>query len=197
METTPPHQAGKAWVVGITVLALVAIGGWYIASSGSNGTTDTGTNTPATTTQDNQNGEKAATRTVQVSVINVGGGSGDAAIGCGDSLTTQEYEVATSEALRASLTKLFELGPLTDTPQDGDTYNALHQSDLTVDSVSIENRTATVALSGELLSGGTCDDPRIEHQLRETVLQFDTVDEAAITINGTPLKEYFNAQGNQ
>ena len=47
-------------------------------------------------------------------------------------------------------------------------YNALHESALTFERARIDGDTVTVHLSGELKSGGSCDDPRIEWQLRQT-----------------------------
>jgi hypothetical protein len=54
-----------------------------------------------------------------------------------------------------------------------DLYNALAFSDLQVDQVvTTDGRTTRVELSGEVVSGGTCDDPRIKAQIEETVRQF-------------------------
>ena len=68
-------------------------------------------------------------------------------------------------------------------------YNALAQSDLTLDGIDIENGTAQVAFSGEIVLGGVCDRPRVETQLRQTALQYSTVDEVNITVNGQPLDD--------
>jgi spore germination protein GerM len=67
-------------------------------------------------------------------------------------------------------------------------YNALYLSNLTVDEVTIVDGKATIWLSGSLQLGGVCDEPRIEAQLRQTALQFDTVDEVEIFVNGQPLE---------
>jgi hypothetical protein len=68
-------------------------------------------------------------------------------------------------------------------------HNALYRSKLTLESVSIENREAIIRLSGTLTLGGVCDEPRVRAQLRETALQYATVDRVSIFINGTPLDE--------
>jgi len=37
--------------------------------------------------------------------------------------------------------------------------------------------------------GGVCDEPRVQAQLRETALQFSTVDSVSIFINGIQLED--------
>jgi hypothetical protein len=74
-------------------------------------------------------------------------------------------------------------------------YNALYQSDLVVQGINIQNGRATIALTGTLTSGGVCDDPRIMEQLRQTALQFSTVNSVAITVNGVPLESLLSGAG--
>ncbi len=74
-------------------------------------------------------------------------------------------------------------------------YNALYQSSLNVDSVAIDdNGKATIKLSGTLQLVGTCEDPRIEAQLRETAMQFSTVKSADIFINNKNLTEIMSLE---
>jgi hypothetical protein len=112
-------------------------------------------------------------------------------IGCGDSAVAVELPVApTSAPLRAALDELLSLpGALYG---ESGLYNALHQSDLAVAGITIENRKATIQLTGSYLLGGTCDDPRFVAQLEETVLQFNTIDAVDIFINGTSLRDIVN-----
>jgi spore germination protein GerM len=74
-------------------------------------------------------------------------------------------------------------------------YNALYQSDLQVESVSIVDGIATINLTGRLLMGGECDNPRIQAQLEQTVLQFPTVTKAEIFINGKTLADALSLKG--
>ncbi|MDP4008267.1 MAG: GerMN domain-containing protein [Candidatus Peregrinibacteria bacterium] len=74
-------------------------------------------------------------------------------------------------------------------------YNALYQSDLEVSKINVNNRTASVYLTGEYLLGGMCDTPRFDAQLRQTILQFPEIQQAFIFINGTEIGELFSAQG--
>ena len=126
---------------------------------------------------------------VKIFLIAVGdnGVSGDM-IGCGDSAVAVQVEITpTQGVLKAALQALLAI-KTRDYGQSG-LYNALYQSDLQLDSVRIENSTASIYLSGSLLLGGECDNPRVEAQLIQTALQFSTVSQAAIFINNRPLKD--------
>jgi hypothetical protein len=119
--------------------------------------------------------------------INDNGVSGKL-IGCGDSLVPVIQEIApTQGVLRAALEALLGLQQ----QYYGQTglYNALYQSNLTIEDVRIENGKATIRLTGRLLLGGVCDNPRLEAQLVETAMQFSTVKEVAIFVNDQPLKD--------
>jgi hypothetical protein len=121
------------------------------------------------------------------------GVSGDA-IGCQDSIIAVERQLAPTQApLRAALEELLSLRDQY-VGQSG-LYNALYQSRLTVKNVTIDaNGKAVIYLEGSLLSGGTCDDPRIIAQLTSTARQFSTVKEAAIYVNGTLIEELLSGQ---
>ena len=69
-------------------------------------------------------------------------------------------------------------------------YNALYRSSLAVQSLAIDAQgQATVKLSGALVVGGVCDDPRAFAQLAETALQFSTVERVTVLVNGRELTE--------
>lgn len=109
------------------------------------------------------------------------------AIGCNDSVVPVDVQIEPTVApMRAAFEELLSL----DSRNYGQSglYNALHASDLSVESVDIDNREAQIHLSGTLMQGGTCDTPRIEAQLQETALHYSTVDSVSITINGEPLE---------
>lgn len=109
-------------------------------------------------------------------------------IGCGDSLVPVEIEIEPTLApLTAGLNELLSI----DTREYGQSglYNALYQSDLTLESVRIVDSEAVIRLSGTLVLGGACDEPRVWAQLRQTALQYRTVDEVSIFVNDTPLEE--------
>jgi hypothetical protein len=109
-------------------------------------------------------------------------------VGCGDSVVPISVFIPpTQGVLKASMEKL-----LTAKQQfygDGKYYNALYQSNLEVESVTIEQGKASVHLSGTVMLGGECDTPRFAAQIEQTALQFSTVTEVDVFINGQPLEE--------
>jgi hypothetical protein len=129
-----------------------------------------------------------ASQMVQIYLIAVDdSGQSGIPVGCGDSAVPVQVEIPpTQGVLKAALTALLSVKGQT-YGQSG-LYNALYQSDLQVESVSIEGGKASVYLTGSLKMGGECDTPRIQAQLERTVLQFTNVTAAAIFINGKPLE---------
>lgn len=116
-------------------------------------------------------------------------------IGCGDSLVPVEVAVpATTDALSAAYEALLDI----DEQFYGQSglYNALYQSDLTLESVAVEDGRATVHLTGQLMLGGVCDNPRVEAQLRQPALQFPTVSQVSVFIDGVPLEEALFLRGD-
>jgi hypothetical protein len=115
-------------------------------------------------------------------------------IGCGDSAVPVQVETPpTQQVLQAALEALLSIKDQF-YGQSG-LYNALYQSDLQVASVTIVAGKASVYLTGTLLMGGECDSPRVQAQLEQTVLQFPTVTEVAIFINGKPLADVLSLKG--
>lgn len=115
-------------------------------------------------------------------------------IGCGDSVVGVERVIsATSTPLTAALNELFSIRGRT-YGQSG-LYNSLYQSTLKVDSITLADGKATITLSGKVVLGGVCDDPRFDAQIRETALQFSTVKQAAIFINGIPIEKVISEKG--
>ncbi len=133
--------------------------------------------------------------TVQVFLIAVDdNGKSGLPIGCGDSAVAVHVETPpTQQVLQAALVALLSIKDQF-YGQSG-LYNALYQSDLHVESVSIVAGKASVYLTGTLLMGGECNSPRVQAQLEQTVLQFPTVTEAAIFINGKPLADVLSLKG--
>ncbi len=115
-------------------------------------------------------------------------------VGCGDTL--QPWLVtfnAGAEPITGALNALFGLA--NDDLGESGFVNALHQPGLTAVSAEVEAGHATVVITGTYGVGGICDEPRFVEQLRQTVLGFDAVTTATITVNGTPLDDLFVAQG--
>lgn len=125
--------------------------------------------------------------------LNDNGASGKK-IGCNDSLVAVDRAIPTTNApLTASLKELFSL---TDQNygQSG-LYNALYQSKLKVGSISIVSGKATINLTGSLVLGGVCDNPRVQAQIEQVALQFSTVKTVAVFLNGVSLQQALSEKG--
>ena len=121
-------------------------------------------------------------------------GAGGLPVGCGDSAIPVQVEIPPTQAvMKAALETMLSIKDQY-YGQSG-LYNALYQSDLQVESISISAGKATVNLTGTLTMGGECDNPRVQAQLEQTILQFPTVTEADIFINGKPLADVLSLKG--
>ena len=133
---------------------------------------------------------------VNIYLIAVGdNGASGPLVGCGDSVVAVKRQLSapTRAPLRAALQELLSIHD-ENYGQSG-LRNALFGSNLTIDSVTIENEVAKIALSGTMSLAGECDDPRFKAQLEYTALQFSTVKSVEITVNGTPLDDLLGGQG--
>jgi sporulation and spore germination protein len=104
-------------------------------------------------------------------------------IGCDDSVVPVVVAIEpTSTPLRAAFEHLLALHD--ETYCDTGMRNALYQSSLKVESVSIAGHTATIKLTGTYVVGGECDTPRAKAQFEETARQFPNVTKVKIYVNG-------------
>jgi hypothetical protein len=109
-------------------------------------------------------------------------------IGCDDSLVPVTRTVNRTVApLRAAIAQLLA------TPQhpaeNPKLENFWKGRDLKLMSVSINNKTATIHISGEVFVAGICDIPRIESQIEETAKQFPTVRRVRVFLAGRTLRD--------
>jgi len=115
-------------------------------------------------------------------------GSAGPPVGCNDSLIEVPRDLpdqGTVEGqISAALTDLFSIK---DQTFEGH-YNALYQSNLAVDSVTIQGDAATVNLHGDFNPGDDCNRPRVEAQIEGTVSQFPEVSSVQVFVNGTALE---------
>ncbi|MGA2490649.1 MAG: GerMN domain-containing protein [Anaerolineales bacterium] len=132
---------------------------------------------------------------VQMFLIAVGdNGQSGQLVGCGDSLVPVQIEIPPSQGvLRASLEALLSLK--TQYYGQSGLYNALYQSNLQVESVTVGSGKAVIKLTGTLTLGGECDNPRVTAQLEATAKQFPTVTDVSIYINGKPLSDVISLKG--
>lgn len=119
--------------------------------------------------------------------------------GCGEVLVEDTVPVSDAGAVgdpalvEAALQALFEERNF-DVGSDG-LMNALYQSELTVQDVSIEGDTVTVDLAGQPMSGGTCADPQIIAQLENTAIANAGTYTAEILVAGEPIQEFMSQKG--
>jgi hypothetical protein len=124
--------------------------------------------------------------------VNDNGAAGPA-VGCGDSTVPVTVQVPYTQAvLRTAIENLLAVKGK-DYGQSG-LYNALYQSNLTLDSLALQNGEATIRLKGQLASGGVCDDPRIIAQIERTALQFSTVNKVSVYVNGTDIHQLLSGR---
>lgn len=113
-------------------------------------------------------------------------------VGCEDSLVPIRVNFAPTIApLTAALEELLAIDE--EFYGQSGLYNALHQSNLSVVGIDIENGLATINLTGDIIASGACDAPRIIGQLEYTALQYSTVSSVEIFVDGVPLEQVVSA----
>ncbi|MBI5032012.1 MAG: GerMN domain-containing protein [Chloroflexi bacterium] len=109
-------------------------------------------------------------------------------IGCNDSIVAVDRQIpATQAPLTASLNELFSIHDK-NYGQSG-LYNALANANLKVDGAAVINGKATIYISGTLNLSGVCDDPRVQAQIEQVALQFSTVKQVSVFLNGIPIEK--------
>lgn len=136
----------------------------------------------------------ATEQTVKIVLIALeDNGQSGTLVGCGDSAIPITVTIPRTQGiLRATLERL--LSAKQQFYGESGYYNALYQSDLDVNTVTIEQGKAVIHLTGTIMLGGVCDAPRLEAQIEQTALQFSTVNDVEVFINGTPLEEVLSSQ---
>ncbi|HRO29826.1 MULTISPECIES: GerMN domain-containing protein [Micrococcaceae] len=118
--------------------------------------------------------------------------------GCGELLVESTVkasgsgEVGTTERVEAGIEALLE--DRTYEHSNG-LINALYQSELSVEDVSIEGDTVTVDLTGQPMSAGSCADPQIIGQLEYTATANAGTYTAEVLVDGTPIQEFMSQKG--
>lgn len=134
-----------------------------------------------------------ATLKIALVKLNDNGASGEL-IGCGDSIVYIDKTAEEGNKVQVALEELFVYGTTATTDEY---YNGLqYAKNLKVDSVNVSENpgktTIEIRISGEMASGGTCDDPRITEQIMSTIKANTTADEIKVYINDKDLDGYFN-----
>ena len=115
-------------------------------------------------------------------------------IGCNDSAVPVEWPVEqTDQAARTALEFLLSIDEQYVGPPNF--YNSLYQSELEIESFSISpERVATLYLTGQVMLGGVCDNPRFKAQIEETLKANADITTLEIYINGQSLDEFLSLQ---
>jgi hypothetical protein len=131
---------------------------------------------------------QSGTTEVKIYLVALGdGGKNGKKIGCDDSLVPLTRKVpATAAPLKAAILEL--LSDREPDKKEIDLNLGNYWRGLQLKSVSIENSTAIIHLTGQAPSvAGICDEPRIKGQIIETAKQFPTVKKVKVFINGKPM----------
>lgn len=70
--------------------------------------------------------------------------------------------------------------------------NEFVNSNLMVQGIDIDDGLAEIRLTGELNSLGVCSPSYMPAQIRQTALQYNTIDRVEITVNGVPIEDALN-----
>ncbi len=132
---------------------------------------------------------------VKIFLISLGdNGVSGPKVGCGDSVVGVEREIPqTQGVLHSAIEQLISLKERTNS--ESGLYSPLYQSNLKVEKVTVTDGKAVIRLTGSLQLGGECDDPRVKAQFEQTALQFPTVKEVLVLINGKPLDQLLSGKG--
>jgi len=114
--------------------------------------------------------------------------------GCDNVVLTSRAVVPTTKPLTKALELLFTT-PSTET---GTNYVLNTADTLQFDRASVVNGEARIYLSGALTGiNGVCDEPRVQSQLEETALQFETVNSVQLFLNGQAIDKLSDSEGLQ
>lgn len=142
----------------------------------------------------------AAAREASVYWVSLAGSGHDGVEfpGCGDQLVETTVpaqgsgQVGSAERVEAGIKALLANE---DYEHSDGLVNALYQSELTLQDVTLEGDTVVVELSGQPISAGTCDDPRIISQLEYTAATNAGAYTARVLVDGTPIQEHLSQKG--
>lgn len=171
-------------IVAVVIMILLAV----FLSGGQNNSQNPQAPNQSNSSGSQQSGPKTQSE-VKVFYISLGNvANSSTLVGCNDGLVEQRVLV---EGLNNDIHEAYKRQLALGNATEPGLYNALTRSTLKVESIRIENRTAYVELSGQLVSGDSCDKARIRSQLEWPALQFDDVDTAVVRLNGYLLEELF------
>lgn len=165
--------------------AVVTASPVAIAGTGGDGQPDNGVNQPV-------NG--LISRTYMYLIALEDAGQSGPLIGCNDSAVPVIIDVEpTTTPMTAAINRLLSLNE--QNYGESGLYNALYQSNLALEGITLTNREAVINLTGELIVSGVCDEPRVLAQLERTALQYENIDNVTILLNGETLPTQISGRG--
>lgn len=118
---------------------------------------------------------------VKIALVDPIGEPGPNTFGCGDRIVMVNRNISTTTPLQTALEELFSVRPR-DYGQSG-YITALDDQNFHITRVAIVEGTATIEITGTIRFGGTCDVPRVEEQIKQTIKQFSSVQNYRILLN--------------
>ncbi len=140
----------------------------------------TATATPVPTTATTA---PALTTMVQIALVNEIGIPSATTFGCGDEIEMVNRPVSTTTPLQAAINELLSVN--TRNYGMSGLTSALYQNNFTLVSATITGSHATINLTGNTSQDGVCDSPRIQEQMKRTILQFPSITTYDILLNGS------------
>jgi hypothetical protein len=192
MDDTPrsPNRILIITLSILIVIGLVAVGLWLMNRSSGPVTAPQPAPSAIKTDKTEAPSDQAIVTDRQAKIVYIADGDNGnigTKIGCDDSAVVVSRNVKSTSAAEGALQAL-----LADKSEKYGTTglrNALWQSNLRLDSITVDDKTADVKLSGDLQLAGVCDNPRVKAQLEDTVKESSGVTTVNVTINGKTLDE--------
>lgn len=184
-----------------STLSVLLLSGLLLTACGAEPKTDGEDPSKSPVKEDSGTEDSGLQSTLEIAYIALDdNGASGPLVGCGDSEILTEKAVDGELSMKERIQKALEILFANKEQFLGESglYNALYQSTLTVDSITIQDGEVTVELSGDSMSGGECDDPRMVQQIRGTVENnIDSEKKLTVTIilNGKPLEKLQDLSG--
>jgi hypothetical protein len=176
-------------IVFVAVLAVIVAGVIWVLNTPQQPNTNAPTTPTATKTDEQKNPSNPPAITAQqvkIAYIAVGdSGQLGEMIGCGDSVVIVSKTVQATSPVEGALQTL--LADKSERYGTSGLRNALWQSTLTLDAVTVLDKVANVKLSGNIQLAGVCDIPRVKAQLETTTKESSGATAVSITVNGATL----------
>ena len=142
--------------------------------------------TPITTPEEIVQNAPAATSSVVLAMLDTAQISNGPSRGCDKVVMVNQQIPTTTAPLTAAMNALFSTSSTT----VGGWFNYIPRTSATLQfsNATVVNGTANIYLTGSLSGlAGVCDDPRTDIQIKETALQFPSVQQVQLFLNNQPV----------